>query len=464
MPRELFATTIIDPDSGEIRMRRSHPMINNFNQSIICACRCNMDIKFIWSGSDAKALAYYCTDYITKTSLSFHDTFSLVQKAIEPTDSISIAENPVDKARRLVLRCYNSLASQQELSGVQVATYLMDHGDHYTNHVFVNIFLIAIERHLQNELDQSKASLALSSTTIQAPSTNNIDIIENEEEGSGIVMEEQFLIEQSDNPQKLVLVNLRLDYQFRSPALQPVCLYEFVSLYHRKSFNDKDRSIAKHSLTQTNDIRPQAGRPLQERYTFMPQHPQATSHGIIKRPKPVIPVLLGPQIPRQDREETQERYSRAIATLFIPWRSIKDLCNHNQSWHDALSGRLGSISTESLKIIDNIQLLHECKKDRDMHLQQVINNAQTNDNIDPHIIPRNMRIDSDYDEDDSDQNDAYLTFLDSLSNNRVKSVISHLSEKEQLYQDEALRCLQQIGRFPDRTGMFIFCITSIMNI
>jgi hypothetical protein len=58
MPREVFPTTIIDPESGEIRMRRSHPMINNFNQFIICACRCNMDIKFIWSGTDAKALVY----------------------------------------------------------------------------------------------------------------------------------------------------------------------------------------------------------------------------------------------------------------------------------------------------------------------------------------------------------------------------------------------------------------------
>ncbi|CAF3981998.1 unnamed protein product, partial [Rotaria sp. Silwood1] len=108
----------------------------------------------------------------------------------------------------------------------------------------------------------------------------------------------------------------------------------------------------------------------------MPDHPQASSHGIIKRLKPVIPVLIGPQIPRKDREETQERYSRAIATLFIPWRSVKDLCNVNQSWREALLSRQGSISADSQQIIGNIQLLHECKKDRDMHLQQVITNVQ----------------------------------------------------------------------------------------
>lgn len=37
-----------------------------------------------------------------------------------------------------------------------------------------------------------------------------------------------------------------------------------------------------------------SGRPLQERYTFMAEHPQAKSHGIIKRTEPVAPVLVGP--------------------------------------------------------------------------------------------------------------------------------------------------------------------------
>ncbi|CAF1459663.1 unnamed protein product [Rotaria sordida] len=67
MPRKLVPTSSIDPDTGHISMRRSHPWINNFNEYLISACRSNMDIKFIWSGSDAKPLVYYITDYITKT-------------------------------------------------------------------------------------------------------------------------------------------------------------------------------------------------------------------------------------------------------------------------------------------------------------------------------------------------------------------------------------------------------------
>ena len=60
-----------------------------------------MDIKFIWTGNDAKALVYYIIDYVTKMSLLFYDTFSLVQKSINEVDK----ESAIEKSRKLVLRC-----------------------------------------------------------------------------------------------------------------------------------------------------------------------------------------------------------------------------------------------------------------------------------------------------------------------------------------------------------------------
>ena len=49
-----------------------------------------------------------------------------------------------------------------------------------------------------------------------------------------------------------------------------------------------------------------------------------------------MPVLYGPQIPRQDRDDTRERYCRALFTLFVPWRTVADLCDVNQTWEEAL--------------------------------------------------------------------------------------------------------------------------------
>ena len=157
MPRQLILMSTIDPDSGRISMKRSDPWINNFNEYIIAACRSNMDIKFIWSGSDAKALVYYITDYVTKMNLSFHDTLSLIQnKVTSSSDSGNEIDTAsvVEKSRKLVLRCYNTLASQQELSGVQVASYLMNWDDHYTSHKFQSVSLIQIERYLQARLNE----------------------------------------------------------------------------------------------------------------------------------------------------------------------------------------------------------------------------------------------------------------------------------------------------------------------
>ena len=122
---------------------------------IIPCIRCNTDIKFIWSGTDTKALVYYITDYITKQSLSFHDTHALIHHAIESftkQEQNQEYRDAIDRSRRLILRCFNTLASQQEISSVQVASYLMGWPDHYASHNFDNVHLIGIERYLENSL------------------------------------------------------------------------------------------------------------------------------------------------------------------------------------------------------------------------------------------------------------------------------------------------------------------------
>lgn len=156
MPRRIENTSSINIESGEITLKRLHETINNFNEYIISACRLNMDIKYIFSGSDAKALVYYTTDYVTKSNLSFHDTFSLILKAVQSFEkqkfNIDASLNAEQRSRRLVLRCYNTLASQKVLSGVQVASYLMGWPDPYATHDFANLFLICIENYSQATL------------------------------------------------------------------------------------------------------------------------------------------------------------------------------------------------------------------------------------------------------------------------------------------------------------------------
>ncbi|CAF4097517.1 unnamed protein product [Rotaria sp. Silwood2] len=113
MPRKIIVKSEIDSVTGTISMKRNHEWINNFNEWIMSACRSNMDIKFVWSSSDAKALAYYVTDYVTKPSLSFHDSLALMVKVTKDFDKkpSNLPDNIHGRSRRLLLKMHNTLAS-----------------------------------------------------------------------------------------------------------------------------------------------------------------------------------------------------------------------------------------------------------------------------------------------------------------------------------------------------------------
>ncbi|CAF1553189.1 unnamed protein product, partial [Adineta ricciae] len=208
--------------------------------------------------------------------------------------------------------------------------------------------------------------------------------------------EENFQIKSAKNEtgNDFVLVNGRIDYQYRSDILKNLCLYDFVT----------DSSIGRE---EQNNRR---SRPPNQRFSFQKQHSQATTYLMIKQTKYRVRILYGPQIPRWGREDTLERYCRAILTLFVPWRTVSDLCDVNQKWEDALNSRQHHISAHSRNIIDNIQILHECKKDRDEHLVKVITEAQVeNDTIEPELFPKNQ---SSYDEyDDTSDSEDLLELL-----------------------------------------------------
>ena len=85
--------------------------------------------------------------------------FALAQQGIKSNEQQRVTNdmnNAIEKSRKLVLRCYNMIASQQEVSGTQVTSYLMNYGDHYTTHTFKNLFLFSIENYLQTELTRTR--------------------------------------------------------------------------------------------------------------------------------------------------------------------------------------------------------------------------------------------------------------------------------------------------------------------
>ncbi|CAF0980473.1 unnamed protein product [Didymodactylos carnosus] len=101
----------------------------------------------------------------------------------------------------------------------------------------------------------------------------------------------------------------------------------------------------------------------------------------------------------------------------------------------------------SKKVIENIQLLHECKKDRDEHLLQVIAEAQAdNGSIDPMVLPANPAVHGEYDMDNSDE---LLELLGTLDEYTTAAANASKKSTESIYIEETIEAVEKVGRFTD---------------
>ena len=135
--------TFVNRESGEICGRVLDGLVNPFNDTMLEILRCNMDIKFIGSGESAHAVLYYVTDYISKTQLKTHAAYNILELALHRLNTYDHDDeesNPSQRGKKVLLKCANAIIAEQELSAQQVASYLLDNGDHYTSHQFKPLY------------------------------------------------------------------------------------------------------------------------------------------------------------------------------------------------------------------------------------------------------------------------------------------------------------------------------------
>ncbi|CAF2537078.1 unnamed protein product [Rotaria sp. Silwood2] len=119
----LVKTSNIDSSTCQITMRRSHPWINNFNEWIISACRSNMDIKFIWTGNDAKALCQDSNGHrINQHHFPLKSTIAIIippqhERIIELQSPISSSPQVIFRPNR-VLQSHNLVAIPNALLSI----------------------------------------------------------------------------------------------------------------------------------------------------------------------------------------------------------------------------------------------------------------------------------------------------------------------------------------------------------
>ncbi|THU80765.1 hypothetical protein K435DRAFT_695015, partial [Dendrothele bispora CBS 962.96] len=144
--------TTVDTTTGELTLRQLNGLVNPYNPTILSALRCNMDIKFIGSGTSAKAILYYITDYITKSQLKAHIAFGALDVAIKKVGVYKREESSIaERGKQLLNKCAYAMLSHQELSAQQVASFLMDYGDYYMSHRFKPLQWLHFEKFIDDQ-------------------------------------------------------------------------------------------------------------------------------------------------------------------------------------------------------------------------------------------------------------------------------------------------------------------------
>jgi hypothetical protein len=232
-PRELVDPPgMVVPEHGIIAVQRANAYINNHNPYVTAACRGNNDIKFISAKKLALAYIYYITDYITKSDASTHSSFLMCAATLETfmakaSDYSSL--DFVEKSRKFVTKCLNKIAGQKELTGPQVSAYLLGIKDHYTPYKFATLYLDTFESFLRLEWARHECN----TDELEGDDEDDMDLDTSDTHES-----ESFLIPR--NGDRSLAVNLRVDYQFRGPALQNMCLYDYTATMQKVKMDDRE--------------------------------------------------------------------------------------------------------------------------------------------------------------------------------------------------------------------------------
>ena len=425
--REVRPVTVFNAETGEIEQRCLHSLVNNFNETILSAMRCNMDIKYIGSGVSAKAVIFYITDYITKSQLQAHVAYAALELAYKKLGELNTSEDSVtQQAKKLLQKCVYALISHQELSAQQVVSYLLDFDDHFTSHQFVNVVWSSFENYV-NESDPSPECYP------HKPTYEDGDAPAQGEQDDGVAdnsdplnppVNDTLAQDPESEPYYDNEVTLHTDihgmlvpktsavedYIHRGPALSNVSVWDYFSRVEKVS-KKKDKKMSRHRVDDDDEyaqippscdddsVDSDAERSAKQeaislhllpelwdlhfhpnplltniehhrpRVNFASDHRDSDTHyqKVRTRMSRLVPVPIGPAIPRRDREELKEKHARLMLVLFKPWATPRQLREPNRSWSQEYSLFVEHCDARVRHMIDNMQVLHECRDARDDH-------------------------------------------------------------------------------------------------
>jgi len=436
--------TSFDIDTGELCFRCLDGLVNNFNKTMLECIRCNMDIKFIGSGAAAKAIIYYITNYITKSQLKTHVAFAALELSVKKLGEYDPTEDELTvRAKRLLQKCAYAMISHQELSAQQVASYLMEYEDHFTSHEYRNLYWTSFEAfinkqdpspecyqqqsiaHLDEELNLDNNN-ELENLNQDMNMESDITTLDDDVENENPIQESSEEIRISaPSPNEIVAKSSQvMDYQLRPMKFNNICVWDFVTSLDKRSMRKKNA----HKKKQINldedfesDFSDDDSVENLNMNMFLDGHLEHDSHQLVSRSHKLVAVPIGPSLPRRDQSENYAKYCRIMLILFKPWRCASDLRDQGETWVAAFDNFKNLCSTNITSLMDNMQLLHECRENGHDHFERLQRCRQ---------IPINYRRPSTTSPNDDFNNmdhEAILEHLQSISSCNSQNIARSLS-------------------------------------
>lgn len=452
------AATIVDGETGEIQLRISDGLINTYNETIIEAIRSNMDIKFIGSGQSAKAILYYVTDYITKSQLKAHVAFAALSLAVRKLGNVAYEEEDfVVRAKRLLQKSAYAMISHQELSAQQVALYLLGLGDHYTTHRFRQLWWTSFERAVE-QLDPEKrhglcdigAELPVSPDSLHRDVQPTSSTCTHDDMNSWPIFQEDEVVIDVRNEELVAKSGAVADYLFRGSAFDDISVWDFVGRTEKIQMKRSRSGRAVDDGEEMDGVHLHTSERSSDH--FDPRHSEAQTHRLRMKGSDswVIPVPSGPSLPRRDQPAVYDRYCRSMLILFKAWRSPNDLKVVEQSWSSAFEDFMTDCPDRINKIINNMQLLHECRDSRDDHFAQRRSRSKANvDLVSTAWVGEAMATQDDMCEEQTEED--ILSHLRSIDQSR--------SLNKQKVTDSANACVHAA----EGAGLFSFDVTESVD-
>jgi hypothetical protein len=401
----------------------------------------------------------------------------------------------------MLQKCAYAMISQQELSGQQVASYLMDFEDHFTSHSYRNLYWTAFEGFINRQLPSPECYPVRKleetpESTEQPPEEplgeSQLPEPQEKDESNGARDEEEcdetpFFNElfdeygpdenhvsdadhevgvSIDGAGNLVPIGDQLgDYHKRGPELNDVCVWDFIARIdkvnknsdkrkHREKCNEdgddeylddldglKDAAQEDEGTDDAEEPVLQVESRARPRIGLQKGHDQADSHILrVRSPsEALIPVPIGPGIPRRDKAELRARYCRLMLIFFKPWRQASDLRGEFASWQAAFEAFVQTCTPQVLYRMENMQILHECRDSRDDHF------AEHRNRVRKAVNSRNRRRRAQDGDDFSGEDVTEAMILDHL-----EDLTTRFSMKRAAANEAILECVH----YAEESGMY----------